>query len=192
MLKERASVDLVAMPEAARTATWIALVTASSVLFSLALACATPFAAVATIAGTKMSRRSALVMVGTAWLVNQAIGYLILGYPRTWDSFAWGATIGVAAGLATIAIHGIAQLPGQPIVRIVASFIASFVIYEVMLFVATTVLPSGDGAFSLPIVGRMFGINIVAFIGLLAIHRGAVAVGLLARTPASQLALARA
>jgi hypothetical protein len=83
-----------AAPDVAKRATWIALLGSSSVLFSFALACATPFAALAAIAGTRMPRHWALMLVGFAWAANQTIGYSILGYPRTTDSFGWGVAIG--------------------------------------------------------------------------------------------------
>lgn len=79
---------------------WITLVSVSSILFSLALACATPFAAIAAIAGIWMTARNAFVLTFAAWLANQIVGYLLLGYPTTWDSFAWGFAIGLAAMLA--------------------------------------------------------------------------------------------
>lgn len=51
--------------EPARTSIWIALVAESSVLFGLALASATPFPALATIAaGMRISRRDALALIG--------------------------------------------------------------------------------------------------------------------------------
>jgi hypothetical protein len=31
------------------------------------------------------------------WLADQIVGYAIHGYPRTPESFAWGAAIGAAA-----------------------------------------------------------------------------------------------
>ncbi|MER9657689.1 hypothetical protein NKJ26_30315 [Mesorhizobium sp. M0152] len=88
----------------ARQSVWVVLVVALSIVFSLALACATPFAAIATVAGANMSRRGALLLTSIAWLANQAVGYVFLGYPTTWDSFAWGAAIGIAAALATGAV----------------------------------------------------------------------------------------
>src|SRR3954462_4631533 len=92
------------LPAAAGVAIWIALVSGSSVLFSLALACATPFAALATVSGLALRRGPALALVGTAWLANQAVGYGLLNYPRTPDSFAWGAAIGIAALAATVSV----------------------------------------------------------------------------------------
>lgn len=175
------------LPQAARGAIWISLVASSSVIFSFALACATPFAALAAIAGSKMSRRDALILLAVVWLANQAIGYLALGYPRTWDSFAWGAAVGIAALLSTFAAREITPWLGPAIVGGAAAFLAAFAIYEGVLFAATAVLPSGEEAFSLPLMAWIFGINVLAFAGLLAIHRGAIAIGLLAPTPEAEL-----
>src|SRR5829696_2814545 len=68
-----------ALPPAGGLAAWIALVSASSVLFSLTLACATPFAALATVSGLGMRRGQALALMGMAWAANQAVGYGLLG-----------------------------------------------------------------------------------------------------------------
>lgn len=68
---------------AIRRSLWIVLVIVSSIGFSFALACATPFAALGTLAALHMRRRDLLVMVGLAWLANQIIGYGFLAYPQT-------------------------------------------------------------------------------------------------------------
>jgi hypothetical protein len=176
-----------ALFERAKIAIWIGLVAGSSILFSLALACATPVAALTAIAGLKMSRRAALVLVMAAWAANQAVGYLVLGYPTTWDSFAWGAVIGVAAVLATLMVSEIAGRQGWLIIGVIAGFLAAFLVYEATLFAATALLPSGAEAFSLPVVSRILWINALALAGLLALHRLAMVVGLLASSPAITL-----
>lgn len=168
----------------ARDGIWIALVTGSSILFSLALACATPFAAIATVAGTKMARPDALILIGIALLANQAMGYLVMGYPQTWDSFAWGGVIGVAALVATLTASEIARLRSAPVISLVAAFLAAFAAYQLVLFAATVVLPSGEGAFTIDVVARIFGINLLALAGLLLLFHGAVALGVLAARPA--------
>lgn len=166
--------------ESARIGLWIAIVAFASVLFSLALACATPFAAIATVAGVNMRLRAALSLTAFAWLANQAIGYLVLGYPTTWDSFAWGAAIGIAAILGVVAVAAIRRgLPNQ-IVATIAGFLAAFCVYELALYAATAVLPSGDGAFSMAVVLEIFWTNALALIGLFALHRLAVTIGLIA------------
>jgi hypothetical protein len=67
---------------------WIALIVSSGVLLSPVFACATPFAALATVAALKLGRRDTVAVLGLVWLANQAIGYCYLGYPWTRDSAA--------------------------------------------------------------------------------------------------------
>lgn len=178
----------VAATSRAGAALWIALVSGSSILFSLALACAMPFAALATVAGARLERRTAFALVGFAWLANQAIGYLVLGYPRTWDSFAWGLAIGVAAFLALGAVFAVRHRMRSGIGVLIVGFVAAFLAYEVALYAATAFLPSGDEAFSLPVVAEIFWTNAVALAGLLVLHRIAVAAGLLATEPGARRA----
>src|SRR5215813_10173122 len=68
---------------------------------SCALACATPFAAFAVIAAAMLSLRPALLVVMSAWLVNQAIGFGALHYPVDTNTVLWGLAIGAAALAAT-------------------------------------------------------------------------------------------
>jgi hypothetical protein len=167
---------------------WIAVVATSSALFSLALACATPFAAIATIAGTRMPTRLALTLTTVAWLVNQSVGYFLLGYPRTWDSFAWGAAIGLAALLAVGAVLLVQRWVASGLAALAGGFGSAFLVYEAVLFSATALLPSGDDAFSFAVIAQILWTNLLALAGLLVLHRLAVAIGLLAddaRDPAA-------
>ena len=167
------------LPDSARTSVWIAFVTGSSVVFSLALACATPFPALATVAGIWMSRRDALTLVGVAWLVNQSIGYLVLGYPQTWDSFAWGGAIGIAAALAALVVTECARRLGATFKIIALAFVTAFAVYEATLVAATTILPSSMEAFSLSVVSWIFCVNLLALAGLVGMYRAAIAMRLL-------------
>jgi hypothetical protein len=132
------------------------------------LACATPFAAIAALADRNMPRRDAFSLVGLAWFANQIIGYGFLTYPRSWDGFAWGRAIGIAALLAAIAAVAVGRIPRpSPAGAIVAAFLAAFVSYELALHAASFVLRTGADAFSLPIVWRI----LIALAGSLALHR---------------------
>lgn len=164
-----------------RQGCWVVLVAALGIVFSLGLACATPFAAIAAVAAANMRRRGALMLTGAAWLANQAVGYLALGYPRTWDSFGWGLAIGIAAALATWAASLSRGRTRLGRLAPVAGFAAAFAAYELVLFAATAVLPSGDEAFSLPIIAQILWTNVLAFAGLEALHRLALSVGFLPR-----------
>ncbi|MEJ6677879.1 hypothetical protein, partial [Parasphingorhabdus sp.] len=82
---------------------WAGVLATSSVLGSLALACMFPFAAIATLLAATLPFRKALAWMGAAWFANQLVGYLILGYPQTANSFSHGLAIGVTA-LATLGV----------------------------------------------------------------------------------------
>ena len=174
------------LSESSRTAVWIVLVTVSSVLFSLGFACATPFAALAAIAGSRMSRSSALLLVAATWLANQAVGYLVLDYPRTVDSFGWGFAIGAAALLATLAVHELGRFGLRPIVQFAAAFAVAFAVDQAALFSATAVLPS-NGGFSMAVILYVAKINALGFAALFALYQLSVAAGLLT-TPARRAA----
>ena len=162
---------------------WVALVAVSSIVFSLALACATPFAAIAAVAATRMRRRDAFSLVAVTWFSNQAVGYLVLGYPRTWDSFAWGGAIGLAAGLATFAAMAATLRLRVTLLPLATPFLAAFLSYEVVLFAMTAILPSGAAAFSIASVCKILAINLSALAVLLILHRLAAAIGLIAALP---------
>ena len=70
-MQTNANLALRTLPLGAKDALWIALVVSASVLFSLALACASPFAAIAAVAGIKMPRRDAVIVIVATWLANQ-------------------------------------------------------------------------------------------------------------------------
>ena len=166
------------LSESSRTAVWIVLVTVSSVLFSMGFACATPFAALAAIAGSRMSRNSALMLVAATWLTNQAVGYLVLDYPRTVDSFGWGFAIGAAALLATLAVHELGRFDLRPITQFAAAFAVGFTVYQAALFSATAVLAS-SGGFSPAVILYVAKINALGFAALFALYQLSVAAGLL-------------
>lgn len=182
------------MPNEARRWLWILLLTAASVFVTLGMACATPFAALATLAALHMSRRDGLALIGIAWLADQAVGYGLLEYPRTASSVAWGVVLGMAAVLALVAARALAdRLRDRGLVAAgVAAFGGAFVAHQVVLFAATTVLASGSEAFSLPIVGWVLRVNLLSLAGLLILYRLAVGIGLVTREPLGTRATATA
>jgi hypothetical protein len=173
------------MPLEARRWLWILLLTAASVFVTLGMACATPFAALATLGALHMSRRDGLRLIGVAWLADQAIGYGLLGYPRTASSMAWGVALGVAAVLALLAARALAdalRAHGAPLAG-AAAFAGAFAAYEAGLLAATALLPGGAESFSLPIVAWVLRVNLLSLAGLLILHRLALWIGLVTREP---------
>lgn len=149
----------------------LVLLVAACASTSLIFACATPFAAFAVLAAAIQPLRPALLTIVAVWLVNQAIGFGILHYPRTPDAAAWGLLIGLAAGMATVAaaqiFHRVVSLGRFAIYPI--ALIASFAVYELCLLAATPVLGGAD-AFALDIVGRIAFLNAVWLAPLVALY----------------------
>ncbi|MGO7975048.1 hypothetical protein GR223_24735 [Rhizobium leguminosarum] len=152
---------------------WVVVISGASVALSLFFACITPFVALATVSAVILPRRMAVTAVLLAWLANQMVGYLVLGYPQTWDSYAWGLAIGIAAFACLAAALLVLRLSADLTVTMVGAFMAGFVAYEGALFAATVVLPSG--AFSAAVVADVLLINSLAAIGLICLHAGAAA-----------------
>ena len=159
---------------------WIALLVAASVAFSLGFACATPIAAFAAIAALTMSRRDSLLLVCLVWFTNQALGFGVLHYPWTVNSLAWGAGLGIIALLSVLGAEFSTKqsVALNGIVASTVAFLSAFGIYEGLLFVASMISQSGLADYAPTIVGRIFAINTIAFIGLLVANRLAVSAGL--------------
>jgi hypothetical protein len=165
---------------------WVGLVAAVSVALSMKLQCAVPFAALGAIAALHLRRGEGLALVGLAWAINQGLGYTVLGYPHDADSYAWGATMGLAAvaGFVTAELARLAIRGQGYAVAAVASLVAAFAGYQAILFAARIWLPATDFAFSAPIVAQIGLVNVVAFAALVAVHYGLTSTGLLARKAA--------
>src|SRR5581483_8862149 len=86
----------------APAAVCMTLLLTASLCASLLFRCATPFAAFAVLAAAMLPPRGALLTIAAVWLLNQALGFGLLGYPWTMDALLWGLAIGTAAELATV------------------------------------------------------------------------------------------
>ena len=156
---------------------WGGILTVLTVASTLAVACGTPFAALATLAALFLPRRDAFALIAVNWLANQAIGFGLLHYPLNWDCYRGGIDLGIAALLSTMAAM-LAQGALRNVaatVRAIGSFAVAFLAYEGTLFAMS---PSVSGAdFSAPVVRYIFYVNAVAFVGLLLLQTAAAALG---------------
>jgi hypothetical protein len=147
----------------------IALFPITAILCSFVFACATPFAALATLAAISLGKRDAFFAVALTWLANQAIGYGVLIYPQDALSFAWGAAIGVAA---VVSLRVAQRLQSS----VIAAFFGAFVAYEFTLFLVALTPLGGLDTFSPAIISQIALTNIIAVfvayaISLLTRHR---------------------
>jgi hypothetical protein len=163
---------------AAGTTLWIALVAGLSVFGSFAYACAAPVAAVAALAALTLNRTEGLILVAATWLINQAVGFLLLSYPHDAGTYAWGAAIGAAMVAGYFAARPVARASQSWLLTAVAAFAAAFVFYQLGLYVGGIAMGYKGDAFSTAIVSEVATINAVAFVGFLAVYRAAVALSL--------------
>jgi hypothetical protein len=176
----RASADILAAASGWRQHLWLALLVIASIAFSRGFACVTPLAAFAAAASLTLRGRDAALLVAAVWLANQIVGYAFLAYPLTVDSVAWGIALGAASLLATFAAGLVARATagaGQAM-RLPAAFLASFVVYEAALLAVAATLLGGVEKFAPTIVDQIFAVDAAAFVGLVVLHRVAMAIGL--------------
>lgn len=157
---------------------WIALIAALTVIGSFGFACVAPLAAVAALAALTLDRREGLILVVAAWLINQVVGFVLLSYPHTVDTYAWGTAIGASSVLGYFAARPLVSRLGTSVLGITAAFVAAFAVYQLALYAFGVATAYAGDSFSLAVVGEVLAINAVAYVGFLVIHRVAVALAL--------------
>jgi hypothetical protein len=151
---------------------WLAILIGSSLIFSVGFACAAPFAAIGAAAAVTLGRRDALLVSGLTWLINQCVGYGLLGYPWTSNSIAWGIALGAATLLATVAAGGIHRMKTAipKGVRFGISFATAFLVFEAAIYAVALYFLGGLEDFTIGIVSRVLVINAATFVGLVVIY----------------------
>jgi uncharacterized membrane protein YjgN (DUF898 family) len=143
----------------------VALLVAASLALTLGFACAVPLAAFAAIAALIFDLPAAALAVVAVWLANQAVGFGVMHYPLNATTFAWGGALGglglAALVAARVVVSRLGGLAGAAV-----AFLAAFVAYEGLLYGIDVVAGLDPAVFLLPVVERIFAINLVAF-GLL-------------------------
>jgi hypothetical protein len=148
----------------------LGLLSVASALASFVFACATPFAAFAVVAAAMLPRRSALLVVAGAWLVNQGIGFGILHYPIDGATMLWGLVIGAAALVAVLAasvvLRGTPRMPTA--LALTLALVCAYAGYELTLLAATPFL-GGASSFTAAIVARIGFTSLAWLIGLVGV-----------------------
>jgi hypothetical protein len=157
------------------------LLIAATVLLSGSFACAVPFAALAVLCALGCDRKSGVLLIGTLWLANQAIGFAFLNYPVELECIALGLSLGISALLSLFAARAaIGVLRGfNAFIGAGAALVLAFCAYEGGLYAATLILGSSEAAFSGPIIGEVAAINAASFAVLFCLYRAFLAAGFL-------------
>lgn len=157
------------------TAIWTALIAGLTVVGSYGYACAAPLAAVAAIAALTLDRTNGLILIGLAWIINQAVGFLLLSYPHTADTYLWGAAIGAGAFAGFLAARAVSRTFAHPLIGWAVAFLTAFVFYQLGMYFGALVFTDPASAFTTEIVNEVFVINAVAYAGFALVYRLAVA-----------------
>ena len=168
-----------AMTKRGASALWVALLTAASTATTLALACATPFPALAALAAVHMRRRDGVALMLLAWLASQGVGFFLLGYPRDGSTLAWGFALGTAAvGSALAGYAAVQALDYRPVAaRLSLAYAAGFTAYKGIIVGWALVLGGLHTATAPDLLAEQFVRNGVILIGLYGLYRLLVAAG---------------
>lgn len=175
-----------------KSALLLALLLTASILATLGMACAIPFAALGALAALHLQRAQAWILTGAAWLASQVVGFGFLHYPHTLTTYAWGGGLLVAAGtsMAGAAAVAVPLRRAGGAVRTVCTLLMAMVIFRAIVYGVGLVLGGNQGALTLPVVARFCATNLIAFAGLLVLYRVAIASGLASRPAPLTAALA--
>lgn len=167
------------------SALWIFLLTAGSVVTTFALACATPFAALAALAAVHMRKSDAMKLMVLVWAASQAVGFAFLGYPREMTTYAWGLALGMGSVAALLGADMALtrRLPATQPARLALSYVAAFVVFKAVIAlwalglggIATTLDPA--------IMTRQFLRDGAILIGLFTFYHALRAMGVPAPRP---------
>lgn len=160
---------------------WIGLLAGAGTVASGAFACASPFAAVAALAGATLPLRKALAVLAALWIGNQIVGFGLLGYPWDGETITWGVIIGAASLTATCATHRASTIATQQatMVRLSILFIVAFAVYQAGLLLGSAIVPA-HGGLAPDVMAYVAFVDAVWMIGLGA---GYVALQVLAASP---------
>lgn len=169
---------------------WIGLMTAASGVASFALACATPFPALAALAAMYVRRTDGLILLGASWLAAQIIGFGIKGYPLDGHALLWPVALGCAAAgslfAAEAVTRGLAKL--NPALRMGLAYVAAYAGFKLVVLVGVNLFDHGWAAFSLEVLTRQFVRYGAILLGLAALHLAWTRIGIGQGTTAARAA----
>jgi len=170
---------MAALSQRGASALWVSLLTAASTVTTLALGCATPFPSLAALAAVHMRRRDGIALMLLAWAASQCVGFFLLGYPRDGSTLAWGAGLGTAAVGSALASHAALQaLPYRSVAaRLGLAYAAGFTAFKAIILVWALFLGGLHTAMAPDLLAEQFVRNGAILIGLYALYRALVAIG---------------
>lgn len=122
-----------------------------------------PFAALGTFAALTLPARDAFKLAGLGWIVNQAIGFGLLGYPLDLLTIAWGFALGMSAFAAVAAARWGMERGARDLSRLVLAFGAGWFGQQATVFATSLLLSGTASAFAPGVVWFILWTNALAF-----------------------------
>ena len=169
---------------------WATLLTAARSVTTLAFGCATPFPSLAALAAVHMRRRDGIALMLLAWAVSQLVGFCLLGYPRDGSTLAWGVGLGTAAvGSALASYAALSALRYRAAAaRLGLAYAASFTAFKATILAWALVLGGVHTTMAPDLIAEQFVRGAAILIGLYALYRALVAIGVPAPPQAASAA----
>lgn len=162
--------DTAGRPSDVANFAWIVILTLAAVGGSFVISCVTPFVALAVALAGTVRLSVALRAMTAIWLTNQFVGFVFFHFPRTPNTVLWGFAIGAAAMLSTVAASIVIKRAVFPtVIRLGFALLVGYTIYEVALLV-TALFLGGIETFSSIVVAHLGLVNLVWFVGLVALN----------------------
>jgi hypothetical protein len=170
---------MAAVSDRGASALWVALLTAVSMVTTLALGCATPFPSLAALAAVHLRRRDGLALMLVAWAASQFVGFVLLGYPRDGSTLGWGAGLGTAAVGSVLASHAALRTLNYRSVaaRLGLAYAAGFTAFKAVILGWALVLGGLHSVMAPDLLAEQFVRNGAILIGLYLLYRALVAAG---------------
>ena len=167
-----------------QTLAWPGVLALATVSGSLAAACLMPFAALSVMVAVTLPAGRATATLMAIWLVNQILGFSLLGYARDVQAVASGLALGIAS-LAALCVATAARARHGSLSRLLGAFMAAFATYELVLFAIAQWL-GGTETFAPQVVAQIAFAETAWFAGLLLLSQGLqkLAPGLAPHAPA--------
>ena len=166
----------IAHPSFLASLIWTLILTLAAIGVTFALSCVTPFAALAVALAGPIGLRASLRIMIVVWFANQVIGFGFFHLPHTPNTFLWGAAIGGAALVTTVAASLVMKYGSSwaTLPRLGIAFLVSFAVYEMTLLGAAPLL-GGFETFKPAIVAQIGFINAVSLVGMVVLNEVAAA-----------------
>ncbi|NJL91252.1 MAG: hypothetical protein HC916_16825 [Coleofasciculaceae cyanobacterium SM2_1_6] len=138
--------------------TWFLMLIVLATMSNVIYTCNVPLVGFAAISGITLTRRKAMLIIFTMWVVNQVLGFTMRQYPWTLSTFAWGGVMLLGAMLATVLASYLShnKVKGLPsyLSQAGVSLVGGYVVYELIIWLAGFVL-GGVSGFTLPILWQI-------------------------------------